>query len=459
MSSDLSSIADLPHDAVVLVLRLLARAFDYCVSACSTVANFGSISSSDVQLVPPISANRVGRWKNRRALLKKYVGRMEHVVNHHEMMVVFENLWDFVRPQFVDLLRLFETIETHDAGEFHRTKNLLFLALFVDSNCISILKYLADPQLVSHLASLTIHNLDQFHLPDSFELHKKTIAHVTGAIESSSSVWKLVLGSHMTGSLHRKSVRCFELSMAKELAFDPRDEDRPENSILNKILKNEQGESPESFDEEQCRILDFNQILTVHCSSLPLVYGLTVKSIALTSGKSRHFIKDVDHPIYHELGVLTSLELLLTDLKTGLEQKIDRLVQAGTLGLSKWHSVVDGLNMIHEFNTATEPYADLHRKLLQHSLSEPACTRKASLFKEEDHFVKILGKYRQQITKFLHIVCDGREPQAQEKLNIDVLPVEEVDLAIRDTYYTLAYFDQRFLYELEILRTLDQDSN
>lgn len=455
MSSDLNSVAELPQEAVVMVLQLLARAFSYGIFAFTTLVNFPKASNSLAKMVHKDLSRHLARWKNRRELIKKYVGRIEQLSNHEEMMVVFNNLWDFVRPQILNLLDEVKAFNASNGGPFTDIKNHLFRALFTDSNCMTILKFLAEESLVDLLSSLTPQTLDRFHVPDSFELNQKTVTQVNGAIESTGIVHKLDLSAHKDEALQKRAIKCFELAMDKEIAFDPKDDpELLDNIILSKILKKEQGDSPNSFDDEQCRILDFHQLFTFHCSSVYVVYDLALKSMSLTIEKVKYYVPDTKHSVYTAIGVLENFRDMVFPSWLEGEQVIGNLVLKGTIGLSQWDSVFMCIAFVQKFLQLLRLYAEIHNKTLHYLLETPQSIPDLSLLKEEDHFVKVLEQYREQLGDLVLLITQTMQPKLPLDVNIDLAQLEELDMTIKDTYYTLAYFDQRFGYEFKIIETL-----
>lgn len=458
MSSDLNSIAELPQEAVVLVLRLLARAFSYGIFAFTSLINFPKSSRSLVKMVNKDLSRHMARWKNRRELIKKYVGRIEQLANHDEMMMVFNNLWDFVRPQILTLLDEIKSIDSSNGGPFTHIKDRLFQALFTDSNCMTILKFLAEESLVDSLSSLTPQTLDGFHVPDSFELNQKTVVQVNGAIANTGNIHKLDRSAHQDEDLQKRAIKCFELAMDKELAFDPKDDpELLDNLILTKILKREQGDSPHSFDDEQCRILDFQQLFTYHCSSVFFVYEMTLKSMTLTYEKVQHYVPDTQHPVYIAIDVLENLRGLVMSAWREGERFIDIIVLKGTIGLSQWDSVMQCIGFVQKFLLCLRLYPEVHRRTLHYLLQIPESIPDLSLLKEEDHFVTVLEKYQNQLNSLMDLITHTTRPKSPLEVNIDLGPLEELDLTIKDTYSTLTYFDQRFAYELQIMHTLGRE--
>lgn len=455
MSSDLNSIAELPQEAVVLVLQLLARTFSYGIFAFTTLVNFPKTSSSLVKMVDKDLSSHMARWKNRRELINNYVGRIEQLSNHEEMMVVFNNLWDFVRPQIINLLDEVKAFNSSNGGPYNDIKTHLYQALFTDSNCVTILKFLAEESLVDLLSSLTPQTLDRFHIPDSFELTQKTVLQVNGAIESTGNIHKLDRSAHSDEALQKRTIKCFELAIDKEIAFDPKEDPKLlANIILSRISKNEQGDSPNSFDDEQCRILDFQQLFTFHCSSVYIVYDLAVKSMTLTIEKVKYYVPNTRHPVYLQIGSLVQLRDRTFPSWLDGETLIEDLVLKGTIGLSQWDSVFMCISFVQKFTGLLRLYSGIHNKALQDLLKTPRSIPDLSLLKEEDHFVKVLEQYREQLCDLVLLITQTAHPKLPLEVNIDLAQLEELDLTIKDTYYTLAYFDQRFGYEFEIMETM-----
>lgn len=454
MSSDLNSIAELPQEAVVLVLQLLARTFSYGIFAFTTLVNFPKTSSSLVKIVHKDLSRHMARWKNRRELIKNYVGRIEQLSNHEEMMVVFNNLWDFVRPQILNLLDEVKAFNSSNGGPYNDIKTHLYQALFTDSNCVTILKFLAEESLVDLLSSLTPQTLDRFHIPDSFELTQKTVLQVNGAIESTGIVYKLDPDAHEDEDLQNRAIKCFGLAIDKEIAFDPKeDPELLDNIILSRISKQEQGDSPNSFDDEQCRILDFQQLFTFHCSSAYFVYDLAVKSMSLTFEKVKHYVPNTQHPVYMPIEFLEKLRDATFPLWLEGERVIDLIVGKGTIGLSRWESVFRCISFVQKFLYLLRLYAEIHNKTLHYLREIPGSIPHLSLLKEEDHFVKVLEQYREQLGDLVKLITPAVPPKSPLDVNIDLSRLEELDLTIKDTYYTLSYFDQRFGYEFAIMKT------
>ena len=68
--------------------------------------------------------------------------------------------------------------------------------------------------------------------------------------------------------------------------------------------------------------------------------------------------------------------------------------------------------------------------------------------------MKVLEQYREQLCDLVLLITQTAHPKLPLEVNIDLAQLEELDLTIKDTYYTLAYFDQRFGYEFEIMETM-----
>lgn len=452
MSSALDSIAELPQEAVLLVLQLLARAFAYCILAFSTLVDFPATSGSRAALVRRDLEGVLARWKNRRELIHKYLERVEQLASLEEMMAVFENLWEFVHPQIVAMLDELRLVESEPAGALAGVKRCLMGALFHDSNFLGVLQFLSDEKLGLLLASLTTATLDRFHAPDSFGVHTNTVVQINRAIESAGKLFRLDEALRPGGD--PTTIKCFELSMAKELAFDPKLEpERHENAILKCILKNELGDSPQSFDDEQCRILDFQQVFTFHCSSIHEVYRLSALSMALTVQKVRHYVGAGHSPVREPLRLLDDLRSATLRSKTAYDTRIRRLVQQGTLGLSRWLVLFDTIGIVRDFLDSAHSYPELHTSILAVIRDDPRAIPDMSLFKEEDHFVKIYRQYCALLSRCLSLISSAKPTQPLD-VNIDVGRLEELDSNIKDTYYTLVYFEQRFGYEARILEQL-----
>ncbi|KAK6457065.1 uncharacterized protein RJT20DRAFT_36875 [Scheffersomyces xylosifermentans] len=245
--------------------------------------------------------------------------------------------------------------------------------------------------------------------------------------------------------------KMFQISTMKELSFSSATvleyENNYENSILRAILNSELGDTPQSFTEEQCNILDLMEILMFHIDSFNKVADLVFSFIKASVPKLKYSSN------------VTIMELTLSDRLDKLRSHeigpfISSVIKNGTVGLSTKASTEETIEHLQNI-------VSILNGIITHPIFMGDCLglntsdeRITLMFKEELHFVEVLGKYHDALELIVDFVAESRG-DFSHFMETKRDELEEVDSTVKDCFFELSYFSQRLVFEEEVAKVID----
>lgn len=229
----------------------------------------------------------------------------------------------------------------------------------------------------------------------------------------------------------------FRALVVKELSFNPdvneQFELNYENSILRRILNNEIDRSPHLFSDEECKVLDVMEIITFHLDLMFMVGYLLRQFCAIYSRKAGNL----------QMDNLVGLMLLVLDtMDTDI---VNALVDGGTVGLSNLDNFHQTLKVLSDFRSTLVSFA-YTAHVPQGSL----------FFKEEYHFVDVLRKYVDSLGLLLTLVEIDAKRNPTIIIDVKKDEFEELDSTVKDCFFDLTYFTERFAHERVIASLLSR---
>jgi len=241
----------------------------------------------------------------------------------------------------------------------------------------------------------------------------------------------------------------FVASIIKEIEVTSDDdlefESNYKNSILQAIVDNEAKQSPQSFNDQECQILDTLEILTFHIDSMRHIIYL-INSFGIVLSAKLHFADELNMRKfeYNFIRLDTTPDdpnLVLNKFYAELiEPTIQTLINGGTKGLSVMEAYYDVVSNLKQFHS----YLNII-KLPQ--FPENLDSRSLLYYRDEIYFCEVLHNYQQMFHKLLCFL-------SQQRNDITLIIVhkktqfEEVDTDVKDLFFDLCYFRRKFNWEL-----------
>lgn len=243
---------------------------------------------------------------------------------------------------------------------------------------------------------------------------------------------------------------CFKSSISKEISFDPNlkeeYEDKCENKILRGILNNEAESSPNSFSDEECKVLDFMELATFHVDTTSKIAYL-IRTIVATTTAKIDYLKYQSHQI--DLNNLATYKNVFLNFEERMEHFASQLISKGTIGLSQPSQASTLISFLNEFERILKPVILIIKQVsVNIGRSIPS---KKEFIKEEAHFSEALNSYLNSLTKLNRFI--GSRSIALI-IDTDKIEFENLDSQLKNNFFELIYFNQRLSYELDIMKHL-----
>ncbi|ODV79120.1 uncharacterized protein CANTADRAFT_21889 [Suhomyces tanzawaensis NRRL Y-17324] len=382
-------------------------------------------------------------------LVKKYRLQLAHLHTFDEAERVYTTLFEFISPSLAQLERCFLQKLANFAVEPKNdlsTENHTFLGYFVNyffpgDQLTRVVQFVRDSP--AHL------QLCRGNLQASRTMLDTRLPEVFGELSFEMDIFLIKYNLEQYSLLypHRntdeKQAAMFKLSILKELAFDPEINDEfeanYENSILRRILNNEMNSSPNTFDESQQKVLDLMEIVTFHLDSIPRVYDLVLQFIELLTLKkvpleNKTTKAPMPNYCHHYKNMLEKWVAECTTLT-------DRVVEQGTMGLSYTSTFFELGFRLQTFHLLLKDFLNFNIKTSYNRL----------FYKDELHFYDQIHSYCECFDKIVAIIKTHYTDPDQLR-NSKFAEFETTDSLIKDAFFDLHHFHQRFQYERKISR-------
>lgn len=366
------------------------------------------------------STTNIMELSKRLDLIRKFKEKIKYLDKFDQVFKIFQTIFNFIEG---DLNHMLTTIKDQDGDEL---TNVFFHSIF--ASFTQSLEFSLDNSWIEigdneEKLNEMYEILDDLNPDIAISLCKINISNY-GQLYSQ---WK-------ADPIH---FELFTTSLKKELSFNPalnyNFDLEYDNSILRKIVNNELNTSPNSYNEEECKVLDVMEILTFHIDSCEMICLLISKFHNIVIKKEKGKAIETNVPL--DKNVLNELQVFLKDK---IASSIRCLVDGGTMGLSKYTNLTKILDTLTEFNSILQKFTRISFNKVQF------------FFKEETHFVDVLDKYHDSLELLLNLVLADSCGAKNEVIDINKDEFEELDLTVKDCFFDLTYFNQRFRYEEKI---------
>lgn len=361
------------------------------------------------------------------SLLRKYIHEMPRLIEFSELKLFYSKIFDFVLPDYNTLTLIFSDL---------RSRSDKLVSLIID--------FLIPEKLLSYLDFLKdkdwLYNTDVLAKLDTLRDH-------LDEVPCWSSNYQILLTSVSNYKVIYKSTRSelFYISLAKELTYKPdinlNFEFNYKNSILQSIIDSESDQSPQSFDDYQCMVLDLLELLTFHIDSIPNIINLINSFHRIIVQKLKYSTKLNLTKFEYNVNI-DSLNHLLNNV---VYPYFKELIVAGTVGLSmdsRYHDIFKILNQfvncIDGLNLSNVVYVTDINNIY---------------YRDEMYFKEILKNYRISLDNFLKFLTSCNH-SIKVIIKDEKEKFEELDGLIKDCFFDLNYFSQRFDSESKLIAEL-----
>lgn len=371
------------------------------------------------------SAVDLSLFARKQALIAKYLPQLALLAHPKETTQVFRTIHEFVLP---------------DLRAIDREATLRFSQVASDPVLLTIMAYLY-PQLFLRVVEYFITGM------------KGVLRELMTALAEDVPQGDAVKQQLCQAVDHYKQIypewaaaqlRLFALLLQKDLLYDPKVnvmvEGNYRNEILAQILHNEVLASPHLFSSRESDMVDLMEVLTFHLDLMLSVTSLVHRFSQLTEAKLKYGHTHLQLPAVKRWS-WPELEKVCNHL---LELVVSELIRNGSPGLVEpvlYDKVVQGLAM--------------YAKELQNYAPPALPTRLPAeiLFRDELYFIEVMERYVEATRKFVGLVA-GKQPRdftggVREEF-------DEFDTIVKDCFFDLLHFDQRFLRDEEVVRHMQQ---
>lgn len=339
-------------------------------------------------------------------LATKWSDKICSLEKDSEIMHIFDTVWNFIEFEsivlFVDNLLRKYPFDGHPTTQNDGVSGAFISAILSDyhKEAAALVEYV--PRSHNATVSTSPIHIPSFQSPDAM---------ITFFFNSIKDIECLEPAWNVDPILCNMLKLRIEDTIVRQLHLLAKYEQNYEVAILRVIWDNESGSSPHSFNENECLILDITDMTIFHLDSIPTIIDIVCDQLS----------------IVEEVPMQEMLKLFLE--KT-VEPLFASIIEEGTIGLSKWHTLTTIWKVLTNFySLLSQIYQAIEKKPVTFKLK---------------HYLETFEVFETEVARYVE---GGLE---ELKGHMDVFSENEDHL--RDAYF-LVYCDYYNLkYKLALIK-------